>query len=183
MEKPSSLDVLQGSSAESRLKKVRRILQAVAKSDALIDSDPYISATVNKINSPFQVPPIKDVLLRLRRLERSLAWLSEQWRSKVDVPNNLRDRRPTEREWLSGVSLPLVYERHFLRRAGRSRNAEGDPTGPMVDFVDAALIELGRPYARESIVRAFARLSTQRTDRRNAGGLGLGLRAKIEKKK
>ena len=65
MDRPSSLDLLEGSSAKSRLTKVRRILQGLAKQDALIDSDPYISATVNKINSPFQVPPIKDVLLRV----------------------------------------------------------------------------------------------------------------------
>jgi hypothetical protein len=182
MEKPSYLDVLEGSSAKSRLKKVRRILQALAKQDALIDADPYIGATINKIDWPFQVPPIKDVLLRLLRLERSLAWLSKQWRGKVDVPDNLKDRRPTEREWLAGVSLPLVYERHFLRRAGRSRNVKGDPTGPMVDFIDAALKELGLPYARESIVRAFTRLSAQRTVQRDAGGLELGLRAKIQKK-
>jgi hypothetical protein len=25
---------------------------------------------------------------------------------------------PSEREWLAGVSLPLVYERHFLSPAG-----------------------------------------------------------------
>ena len=65
------LDLLEGSIAKSRLTKVRRILQGLARQDTLIDSDPYISATVNKINSPFQVPPIKDVLLEVRRLQKS----------------------------------------------------------------------------------------------------------------
>ena len=40
MDRPSSLDLLEGSSAKSRLTKVRRILQGLAKQDALIELRP-----------------------------------------------------------------------------------------------------------------------------------------------
>jgi hypothetical protein len=163
----SNLDAMDGSLAKKRLKKIRRILKAIEKQVAAIDADRLISATINKTETPFRIPPAQQLLSRLRRLEMSQAWLADQWVRKADVSPTLRRRRPTEREWLAGVTLPLVYERHFGSRAGRSRNSEGEPTGPMVRFIQASLRALGMPeYSPESIVRAYSRLSEHRDQHR-----------------
>jgi hypothetical protein len=165
---PIDLVLVEGSDAHKRLRKVRRIRQNAEKVAILIESDPYVRATINKISTPFDIPPIKQLLLKLRSLEDSLEYLAKQWRSKADVPENLRNRRPSQLEWLAGVSLPLIYERHFLRQAGRSRNvSSGEPSGPMIRFVEATLKELGgQKFKRESIARAFTRYTSQRNAER-----------------
>jgi hypothetical protein len=73
---------------------------------------------------------------------------------------------PTAVEWLAGVELPCIFEEHFHRKAGGSRNAEGRPDGPCVRFVESALRELGFQYSAESILRAMTGLRTLRLNRR-----------------
>jgi hypothetical protein len=159
---------LEGSQAEKRLKKLRRILKGVEKQARLIESDPLFEAAINKVSNPFEIPTVQQLLFKLRSLEESLEWLAKQWRNKADVPENLGNRRPSQLEWLAGVSLPLVYERHFLRPARRSRNmGSGEPSGPMIRFVEATLKELGgQIFKRESIARAFSRCASQRNAER-----------------
>jgi hypothetical protein len=165
VEMRSQLDPLEARKASERLKKVRRIVKGVRKYDELIDSDPHISAAINQARG-VRLSPAKELLLELIVLESSLVKLEANWRDKADLPVDLRSRRPSELEWLAGVSLPLVYERHFSRRAGRSRNSKGRPSGPCVKFVEATLEELSLPYEPESIMRAFTRLKPQREDAR-----------------
>ena len=127
------LDPLEISRAKSRLEELQRIIDAIKKLDALIASDFFISATINKVDTPFSIPPIKRMLLDARTLGNELTLFANEWeRTKADLSYGLKNRRPSFFEWFAGVSLPLVYERHFLRPAGRSRNAEGEPSGPMV---------------------------------------------------
>jgi hypothetical protein len=166
---PIKLDLDEASKAAERLEKVKDIRKAVEKQAARIRADPYISEA---IGDPGGLVPssIWECLSQLRSLEYKLSLLAKKWRSKADLPPELRSRRPSEREWLAGVSLPLVYERHFLSPAGRSRNAEGKPGGPTVRFVVATLTELGIPYSSESIVRAFTRLKRQRDEERTRRG-------------
>lgn len=62
--------------------------------------------------------------------------------------------------WLVGVTFPEIYERHFKRMAGVSRNAAAKVRGPYVRFVKAALSELGisksgKPYKPETIAAAL----------------------------
>jgi hypothetical protein len=167
-ETSSFLVTLEGSKAQKRLDKVKRIAKALKKQAELISRDPYLEATVNQGRTPFEMPIILQLLLKLRSLEESLELLAKQWRAKADVPENLGRRRPSQLdrpsqlEWLTGVSLPLVYERHFGRRAGRSRNVKKEVGGPAVRFIEAVLGELGLKYKRESIVRAFTKLTAQR---------------------
>ena len=157
----------QGSEASVRLKKVKRILKNVEKQAALIDADAYLKAILSdKKVGLGPLPPIWALLFELRSLENTLAYTAKESRSKADLPHELKGRRPSELEWLAGVSLPLVYERHFQFRAGRSRNAMGEPSGPTVRFIEATLTELGMPYSPESIVRAFSRLAPLRNDYR-----------------
>ena len=158
---PAQLDPLQARTAAQRLSKVRRILRAVEKQAALIDSDPNLRAAI-KGSRGIQLSAFTELHFELQALESSLRLLAQNWRSKADLPVALKDRRPSDLEWLAGVSFPLIYERHFLRRAGRSRN-RGEPDGPMVRFIEATLKELGISYRRESIARAFTRLAALRT--------------------
>jgi len=70
-------------------------------------------------------------------------------------------------DWLVGVRLATVYERHFGQPAGRSRMNNGQVGGPYIRFVQATLRELkilnrGKPYSRETIARS---LSTARGSR------------------
>ncbi len=165
VEMRGELDPFEARKALSRHRKVQRIRNGIEKYVALIDSDPHISTTINKPLG-VQLSAIKQLLFELSVLENSLARRAEKWHGKADLPVKLKNRRPSELEWLAGVSLPLVYERHFLRRAGRSRSAEGEVSGPAVRFIEATLKELGRPYRPESIARAFSRLTALRDGRR-----------------
>jgi hypothetical protein len=162
---PSKLDRREGPKAAKRLAQAKNIRKAVEKQAALISADAYISEAIGKAKG-IKPPPILELCLELRSLESKLSLLAKKWRGKTDLPPELRDRRPSELEWLAGVSLPLVYERHFLSPAGRSRNAEGKPGGPTVRFVEATLSELSIPYSPESIARAFTRLRRQRDEER-----------------
>jgi hypothetical protein len=162
---PSKLDLHEGSKAAKRLRKVKGIQKAMEKQAALISADPYLSKVIGKAEG-IRPTPILELHIELLTLEIQLSSLAEKWRRKTDLPPELRDRRPSEREWLAGVSLPLVYERRFLSSAGRSRNAEGKPGGPTVRFVEATMSELSIPYSLESIARAFTRLRRQRDEER-----------------
>ena len=75
-------------------------------------------------------------------------------------------------DWLVGVRLATVYERHFGQSAGRSRMKDGQVGGPYIRFVQATLRELGilnrdKPYSRETIARSVstARGSIQRASK------------------
>jgi hypothetical protein len=171
-EESAARDPLEGFKAKARLAKVQEIIEAADRLDTLITADPYISArllnwtTKNPLEptTPFEIPPIG---LRALSLRDELALVAKNWLNKADLPAK---RRPSELEWLAGVSLPLVYERHFRHRAGRSRNAKGEPSGPTVKFVEATLREAGVPCKPETIVRAFGRLAKQRGDERSKMG-------------
>jgi hypothetical protein len=68
-------------------------------------------------------------------------------------PTSRRGANPTE--LLVGQELPLIFEGFFGREARRSRGSDGELHGPYLDFVDAALKEMGISYGRGSISRAL----------------------------
>jgi hypothetical protein len=158
---PIQLDPHEDSKATERLRRVKSIREAVEKQAALISADPYLSKAIGKAEG-IKPPPILELHIELLTLETQLSLLADKWQRKADLPPELKGRRPSEPEWLAGVALPLVYERHFFSSAGRSRNAKGEAGGPTVRFVEATMSELGIPYSPESIVRAFTRLRRQR---------------------
>jgi hypothetical protein len=161
IETRSKLDRYESSKASDRLKKVQRILKGVRKQIDFASKDPYLS---KNIKEPVGVAPSKivELLLDLQSLENQLSWLAKQWRSKANLSPTLKDRRPSELEWIAGVALPLVYERNFARRAARSRTLENKPSGPTIRFIAATLKEVGVLYSDESIVRAMTRLAAFR---------------------
>ena len=164
----TDLGVSRSSQAKNQLKKVKRILKLVDKADAMIASDTFIRARINNTSTPFELSPTSQLLLKGRAAEAELILLAKKRRvESAPTAGKLNSRRPSELEWLAGVLLPLVYERHFLRRAGRSQSAEGEPGGPTVRFAKAVLKELGlKNFKRASIVRAFTRLTPQRDEER-----------------
>jgi hypothetical protein len=91
--------------------------------------------------------------------------------------SEIYSRIPSARDWLSGLELPLIFEEYFHRKAGRSR-IDGKPDGPTVRFVAAAMLEMERPFKRESIIRAMTRYAEARERRRVVRDANRGLGAK-----
>lgn len=59
-------------------------------------------------------------------------------------------------QWLAGVTLPEIYQRHFRRKGKRSRDNGGPASGPYIRFVSAVLGEFSitksdKPYSVETI--------------------------------
>jgi hypothetical protein len=118
------LDLGDGAKAAERLHKVREIKNAVEKHASVISGDLYLGELNGKLSK---------LRIELQSLETELSSISDNWRSKADLTPELKGRRPSEPEWLTGVALPLVYERHFASPAGRSRNINGKPGGQPLD--------------------------------------------------
>ena len=85
-EKPINLLHLEGAEAQKRLKKVRRILKGVEKQVGLIDSDLYIKAAINKVSTPFEIPTVQQLLLKLRSLKSHLNGLQSGGAAKSTCP-------------------------------------------------------------------------------------------------
>ena len=129
-EESTARDPLERSKGKARLAKVKEIIEAAEHLDTLITADPYISARLQPTTTPFKMPSMTALRFAAISLRDGLTLVAQNWRDKTDLADK---RHPSELEWLAGVSLPLVYEQHFRRRAGRSRNA-GEPSGPTVRF-------------------------------------------------
>jgi len=161
-------EFLQGISKE--LKKIEDRLKAKAglyaqveyqlKKDARITPSPFGPCPLLQTPQPFE-----QLQGAIGSVQRSREHVGAKWRHAHEHDTDLRGRRVTEKEWLAGVSLPLVFEMHFLTRAGRSRNKAGKPIGPMVKFIGATMIELGLAYSDESIVRAYSLRAPLRKER------------------
>jgi hypothetical protein len=69
-------------------------------------------------------------------------------------------------EMLVTVALTKHYEKHFERKAGRSKSADGGKIGgPFLRFVQATYRELGRPVPTENSIETYIKRA-----RRNGGG-------------
>ena len=76
---------------------------------------------------------------------------------------------PNANEWLAGVELPCVFEEHFHKEPGGSRNkTRKKGGGPCVRFIEATMRELAKPYSTASILRAMTRLRVLRGVRSRA---------------
>ena len=59
-------------------------------------------------------------------------------------------------QWLTGTLLPVVYSKHFGRKAGRSRNPADDVLGgPYMRFARRVLAELKIECSDETIAKAL----------------------------
>jgi hypothetical protein len=173
-----AFDLYKGSTAQRDLKHLRRVRHTAAKLLGLLRRDTRVEAMIGAMISaaptagvgphpPRQSPIdlLNQLLDAVARVERVRAHAAEEWRTAHKRDSVLRGRRPTGTEWLAGVSLPLVFERHLQKPARRSRTKEGAPAGPLIQFVRVVLKELQLTYADESIMRAITRLAPFRETR------------------
>jgi hypothetical protein len=72
----------------------------------------------------------------------------------------LNDVRPSF--WLIGNDLVNVFEKHFAKQAGRTRNSDGQPDSPFVRFVTAVTAELGEPVVDETVSKAMSAVAKDR---------------------
>jgi hypothetical protein len=82
---------------------------------------------------------------------RNVPWQKplEDWRQEVRPGRSL-----SAAELLAGWHLPKVFAKHFRSRSKFSRGTN-DAHGPCIDFVDAVLVELSIPFAKNSIGAAI----------------------------
>lgn len=132
------------------LKRVRAELENSAK---LIDADPLLK----RLAGPSDLPRLVQVLRNI-----------ESWADRLAAHHgSKKDRQPTPMEWVAGVALPLVYAERFSARITFDRDDDGNPTGPLIDFIEAAMTALGLRYSQASIARAITRLKTDRDNSRD----------------
>ena len=177
-------DLFHGSEAREQVNLLRRIRKTAEKLASLLKGNiavdgmirghleeitPLCGKIAPPMGSPAAPKPIDQLNQWLRavaKVEKGQKHVATKWRTAHKHDPNLRSRRVTEKEWLVGVSLPLVFEWHFLERAGRSRSKAGEPSGPMVRFIGATMRELGLPYDAESIMRAYSLRAPLRAQQR-----------------
>jgi hypothetical protein len=135
-----------------RLKQIRKTAQQLASSLEVKD------VTTDMIQQGLGEPPlamISRLIIALEVIEHVLGDLKpSKWGN------------PTANEWFAGVELPCVFEEHFYRKTGRSRNKDGKADGPCVRFIATTMLELGTQYSSESITRVMTRLRPLRDRRR-----------------
>jgi hypothetical protein len=124
---------------------------AEAISSALADINPIKITTVLRL--------IAAAAKKYNKLIKQPAWAPE---ASKGVSAELGMNKLSAFDWLVGVRLARVYERHFGQRAGRSRMKDGQVGGPYIRFVQVTLRELGilnhrKPYSREGIARSVSR--------------------------
>jgi hypothetical protein len=119
---------------------------------------------------PDAAPSFNGFLAGLRRLAAAARYKAEYF---PDRPLYLLPRSPLE--FFVANVLPSVFKSHFERPAGASRVENGTKTGgPYIRFAVATLKELGitnngKPYAPETVARAFRGVRSGRVRRRKKG--------------
>jgi len=171
----AAVDLFDGAKAQAQLRLLGRIRKTAEKLASLLKkADVSLDARITfcleeitpaseKIAPPMGSPITPKPIDQLNGLLRAIAMtegererVAMKWRKAHKRARDLRGRRVTEKEWLAGVSLPLVFEMHFPQRAGRSRDEAGRPSGPMISFIAATMQELGLRYSPESIAKAYS---------------------------
>jgi hypothetical protein len=146
-----AFDLFEGSKSHQRLEELRRMREATETLIALLKPDVGMDAMIASAlvragiiapSTPMSRPlTVVSFLEQLRRAiaetEKIQQGINRKWRAGHKHDPSLRGRRVTAKEWLAGVMLPLVFEMHFPRHAGRSRGKGGAPSGPMVRFISA----------------------------------------------
>jgi hypothetical protein len=104
--------------------------------------------------------PVSELQICLEHLRRSA------------VASCLFPKLPSPNEFFFGFQLPLVFEKHFKRKAGLSRPWEGQGpiTGPFIRFAQAVGRALGEEVAAETVAKAMKSKITKRDQRSRPNG-------------
>jgi hypothetical protein len=145
-----------GARARKRIERLKQILEVVEQLELLLKAQDDASHIIREC---FGEGPLVTVIQLIGEVEALLHVLSDHAPSQWG--------NPTTNEWLAGAELPCVFEEYFCRKPGASRNkAHKKGGGPCVRFIEATMLELGRPYSTASILRAMTRLRALRESRR-----------------
>jgi hypothetical protein len=134
-----------------------QILEYLPKTDRLKEDSPFVKKLQRFIAQA-------DAALKT---PRDPGWAKDSV-AQLAKELHLGERSPLE--WLAGVELPKIFEKHFGRPARISRDKNGAVGGPFVRFAAAALKELkiqnkDKPFAAETIADALANARNNRSRR------------------
>jgi hypothetical protein len=147
-----------GARARKRFERLKQILEAAKRLASLLEVTDDASDMVQRLCGEWTLAMVSRLIVDIEALVHVL---SDGDREPSQWGN------PTTNEWLAGAELPCVFEEHFCRKPGASWNkAHKKAGGPCVRFIEATMLELGKPYSTASILRAMTRLRALRKSRR-----------------
>ena len=144
-----------GTRARKLLKQLKQVRKTTDQLALLLDAKNDASDLIQKLCGEWPKDMVGRLIAHVEALEQGLSdGKPSQWGN------------PTANEWLAGAELPCVFEEHFHRKPGGSRNkTRKQGGGPCVRFIEATMREWGKPYEPASILRAMTRLRALQTRR------------------
>lgn len=118
---------------------------------------------------PKDMPAASKLVSKMREVVEQSGWLEsspQNIASETKAHYGVSDISPLD--WLVGTKLPTIYEKFFRESATAYRD------GSYVDFVMRVLAEFeiankGRPYSRETVMKALTLARSGRSRRRHGG--------------
>jgi hypothetical protein len=148
---------LRGPHARAIVTSMKNVSKAAKSLKRIIKENGNVSEIIG-----YRLPSAMEEISRLVVVSDEI---SQNWSKDAKIIAARYKRPPSPREWLAGVELPLIFEECFGRKASLARTGDV-PSGPTVRFISAAMSEMDRPPADETIVRAMTRFSEIRKRRR-----------------
>jgi hypothetical protein len=143
-----------GARARKSLKRLKQIRETAELLAVLLDTKDDASNLIQKLCGEWPNAMVSRLIVDVETLEDVLGdGKPSQWGN------------PSANEWLAGVELPCVFQEHFHREPGGSRNKARKVGGPCVRFIEATMRELGKSYDPASILRAMTSLRALRATR------------------
>jgi len=153
-----------GARARKRLKRLKQVRETAKQLASLLEVKDDASDMIENLWSKSARPLGEWPLALVSRLIVDVVEASEH---ALSNPEPRQWANPTANEWLAGAELPCVFEEHFRREPGVSRNkTHKKGSGPCVRFIEATMRELGVCYSPASILRTMTRLRDLRDRRR-----------------
>ena len=125
-----------GAPARKLLKQFKQVRETTDQLALLLDAKNDASDLIQELCGEWPKAMVSRLIVDVEALE----WV---------LGNREFPQGPNAKEWLAGVELPCVFEEHFHRKPGRSRNKDGEPDGPCVRFIATTMLELGKQYSLE----------------------------------
>jgi hypothetical protein len=150
--------------------KLARLEKAVRKVDLLL-ADEQVWKDIRWHQRYTEQDPRQLVALLRTAIERRLSYRSPTepaWGPQIarEYLHELGVEERSAAEWLAGQHLPLLYEKHFGLEATLSRDTDGKPTGPYIEFAKQVLIEFGIDYSVGAIAKALSDVRNGRVRRK-----------------
>jgi hypothetical protein len=124
-----------GARARKRLKRLKQIRETAERLASLLEVKDDASDMIEKLWPKSTRRPGEWPLAMVSRLIVDIVEASEH---ALSNPEPRQGGNPTANEWLAGGELPCVFEEHFRRKPGGSRNkTHKKGGGPCVRFIEA----------------------------------------------